>query len=765
MKVHPRMSRKLSSAVTLFLCASLLPAKQDRIGCGTHGDKSREELHLHRQSKRQRALKARNTAALETSAALRADIGQIAIIEDGEGLLSRRNDFNLQRRTLKFKPSGTKYSVELLEASYAANTGSTVTLNDDDSREATLPFSFPFFGQRYNRVWINSDGNLTFGGGDAEITDRSLGRFSSGQPRIAALFRDLDPSQPRGTGVTVSSAGAAWEVTWDGVPEFRSSGAGPSQSFQIRLYPDGTIDIAFGSVTTQEAVVGISAGRVEGLTNVISFLNAPAGTQYEYSVAERFTNLEELDIIAAAQKFYRNHEDSYDYLVFYNNQGVQAEAGAVAYEVTVRNSRTGYGDKRLDAGSEAGSARRLQAILNMGPLSQYPADPDGRVQARFAVGDTPVTTLAHEAGHLFLAFASVRDEANETPMLNPNRSHWNFLFNSEASLMEGNRIRDNGPGASPRFQTVGAVEAFSPLDQYLMGLLPAQEVPDTFLVTNAQGRNLSGLPRTGVTFDGQRRDIRIEEIVAVEGRRTPDHTVSQRRFRFAFVLVTAAGQEPSADDLARVEAYRKRFEQFFAQATSGRASADTSLRRSLDVSLWPAAGLLAGAAATATVSLKDPGEVPLTVLLRSSTGNAQVPASVTIPAGSRQATFSLRGVRAGVDELTAEPADSRYDTTQARIQVSAGDVLQMSVISGNEQQARPGVPLASPIRVRVTDVNALPYAGIPVSAAVTGGGQLDRTTVATDANGVAEFRWTPGTGLVNELRAEIPSGASTTAAA
>jgi hypothetical protein len=262
----------------------------------------------------------------------------------------------------------------------------------------------------------------------------------------------------------------------------------------------------------------------------------------------------------------------------------------VAYEVTVRNNRTGYGDTKIDIGAETGSRRRLQALLNMGPLNQYPKDADARVPARLSVGDTPVTTIAHEAGHLFLALASVRDEndSRARPMLGGQASaHWNFAFNSEASLLEGNRIQDNGPSASPRFLTTATVEGYSPLDQYLMGFRSAEEVPDTFLVVNPRGDGARGLPRVGVAFEGDRRDIRIDEVIAAEGRRTPDHTMAQRRFRFAFLLITAAGSEPAADQLAQIETYRQRFEQFFESANSGRAFADTSLKRSVAVSTWP----------------------------------------------------------------------------------------------------------------------------------------------------------------------------------
>ena len=118
----------------------------------------------------------------------------------------------------------------------------------------------------------------------------------------------------------------------------------------------------------------------------------------------------------------------------------------MAYEVTLRNQRTGYGDPQSDQGAMVGSPSRLQSIMNMGPLSQYPNDPNAIVPARSTSHDTPLTVLGHEAGHLFLAFASVRDpnDPSARPMLGRQSAHWNFAFNSEASFLR--RQSNSGPG-------------------------------------------------------------------------------------------------------------------------------------------------------------------------------------------------------------------------------------------------------------------------------------------------------------------------------
>ncbi|MGH9631799.1 MAG: hypothetical protein ACRD7E_26130, partial [Bryobacteraceae bacterium] len=752
-------------------------ARQDQQVCGYYPEKWREELQLHTLSRDYGKTSPRRdsgTRGAETARpyAVQADVGQIAVLEDADGVVARRNVFNLNEKTLRFLPIApftVRYRFELAHHnSYdlaAANSGVPVLLSDDDTSELALPFPFPFFGKHYAKMFLNSDGNVTLVEGDGSSAERSLGRMTAGPPRIAPLFRDLDPTTGLGS-VRVLAEGGRVIVSWVEVREYHDFGAGAAQTFQLRMYPDGRIEFSYSGTNTPDAVVGISPGGLTGSSSVVSFLN---GTSQEYSstIAERFSGSEEVDIFTAAQKFYLNHEDSYDFLVLFNGLGVRAGETSVAFEVTVRNNRSGFGDRKIDIGKEAGSARRLQAILNMGPLDQYPKDANAPLPARASAGDTTLTTLGHEAGHLFLAYASIRDTTrpDERPMLGFQGAHWNFAFNSEASLLEGNRIKDNGPGVSPRFTTVATAEGFSPLDQYLMGLLPAQEVPDTFLVLNPSIGTANRIPRVGVSFDGERRNIRIDEIIQVEGRRTPDHTVSQRQFRFAFALITAAGQPPNPEQLQQLESYRAQFEAFFKEAASGKAAADTSLKKAIHLSTFPAAGAVEGGVGRATVRVDAAPETPLTVLLSSLNGNIGVPGSVTIGAGSTEASFEVGGIRQGIDELTARPADPRYETVTSRMQVLRPGSLKLAVISGDRQPAIPGTPLPAPLEIRVTDENELPYAGVPVQAGVAGGGSVNPATAVTNERGVATFQWTPGPNPINELRASVDGGAVVTATA
>jgi uncharacterized protein (TIGR03437 family) len=758
----------------LFACNSAVLARQDQVICATNRETWKEQLHLHRQSelRRQRDARLRVPGPAAAARAASRDIGQIVVMEDADGVVARRNEFNLDQRTITFYPSdsaATAYRFLVGGDGYdPAETASGAPLsglNDDDFRAVLLPFPFPFFGKTYSRVFVNSDGNFSFENGDGSTAERSLGRIAAGPPRIAALFADLDPSRAPDRVRALAEPGR-FTVTWDRVPEYQDFGTGPLQTFQIRLFPEGRIEISYKGIQISGAVVGISPGNLTGSSSVVSFFEGN-GAEFSSTVAERFGGRLEVDTTRAAQKFYETHDDAYDYLVIFNNQDIAAGPSAVAFEFTVRNNRTGYGDFPVDIGRELGSRNRLQAVMNMGPLNQYPVDPYGIVRSRQTSRDTPMTVIAHEAGHLFLAYASVRDPADPfaRPMLGTQSAHWRFTFNSEASILEGNRIQDNGAGASPRFTTVAAVEGFSPLDQYLMGLRAPEEVPPTFLVAGTASSFQNRPPQTGVGFDGQRRDIQLAEIIGDEGRRTPDHTVAQRHFRFAFLLIVRQGAEPTPAELAQIENYRSEFETFYKKAASDRLTVSTSLRRSLRLSMFPAAGVVEGRSASATLTVERPVAAALGIGLRTANGLASTPASLTIPAGATSVSFSVSGLRAGVEEITAEPSDASYEAASARIQIAPTASLRLSLVSGDRQFGSPGSALAAPVLVRVTDANELPYPGAQVQAASLAGGSVTPSVAVADESGVASFRWTPPASVSPQLRLAIEGGASLTATA
>ena len=99
-----------------------------------------------------------------------------------------------------------------------------------------------------------------------------------------------------------------------------------------------------------------------------------------------------------------------------------------------------------------------------------------------------------------------------------------------------------------------------------------------FLVTqvNSSG-SASDAPRLGVEIRGTRKDVRIEDVVAAMGPRTPDVASSQKAFRQAWIYVVAQTRETS-DDLNKLDRLRAAWETFFGESTSGRGTMAARLR-------------------------------------------------------------------------------------------------------------------------------------------------------------------------------------------
>ena len=145
--------------------------------------------------------------------------------------------------------SGGRYvlEIEVLD-------GTILSLGDDDTVEVPLGFSFPFQGSSYDSVWVNSNGNLTFGSGNTDWSD-SVSEFLSDQPRIAPLWDDLSPNA--GGQVIVEFGDGSATVVFDGVPQFF---AGDSNTFMATMRADGTYTIEYGNIDATDGLAGTTEG-------------------------------------------------------------------------------------------------------------------------------------------------------------------------------------------------------------------------------------------------------------------------------------------------------------------------------------------------------------------------------------------------------------------------------------------------------------------------------------------------------------------------
>jgi hypothetical protein len=145
--------------------------------------------------------------------------------------------------------SGGRYVLDLF-----AIDGFILSLGDDSSQEVTLGFDFPYQGGSYSSVFVNSNGNLTFGGGDTDFSE-SVSEFLAELPRIAPLWDDLSPNQ--GGLVLVESDAGSLTISFIGVPEFFAS---TGNTFSVTLASDGSVGIDYGAVAAADGLVGVTEG-------------------------------------------------------------------------------------------------------------------------------------------------------------------------------------------------------------------------------------------------------------------------------------------------------------------------------------------------------------------------------------------------------------------------------------------------------------------------------------------------------------------------
>lgn len=130
----------------------------------------------------------------------------------------------------------------------------TINLGDDTAQEVGIPFSFPYQGQNWSSVFVNANGNLTFGIGSTDYTE-SANELLSGPPRIAALWDDLSPQD--GGEVFVEANTTSWTVNYVNVPQFLTD---DSNSFSITLSADGGVTLTYGDMAALDGIAGVTEG-------------------------------------------------------------------------------------------------------------------------------------------------------------------------------------------------------------------------------------------------------------------------------------------------------------------------------------------------------------------------------------------------------------------------------------------------------------------------------------------------------------------------
>ena len=114
----------------------------------------------------------------------------------------------------------------------AANVGQADGRNDDGYMALDLGFNVTFFGQTYHSLFINNNGNVSFGNGIATFVPTGVTGVNA--PIISPFFGDVD-TRGAGSGVVhYNLTSNQLVVTWDNVGYYDGHDT-PTDSFQLVL--------------------------------------------------------------------------------------------------------------------------------------------------------------------------------------------------------------------------------------------------------------------------------------------------------------------------------------------------------------------------------------------------------------------------------------------------------------------------------------------------------------------------------------------------
>ena len=348
-------------------------------------------------------------------------------------------------------------------ATWAGGCRSPTTTTSEEALGFALPAST---GRARSAAFVNSDGNLTFGArrrGDRRPLARP--RCSSGPPRVAPFFADLDPSAGRRRlrerdrrrlhGDLVRRAGLRRHR--------QAHRAGEPPARRRRRGPHRLVDDAAGrgrrrcrpASTAPSPPVDLSAAAA-------TRPSAGPAPWPSASRAERRARPRR----PPSRPFYAEFADA----TTSSSSGptrASIDAGTFAFETTVKNAIPASAQDAIDLAAQYGSAGRLASVVLMDDLGKYPADPNARANGEntsLVAGrprDRP--PLGRDAALPRRRAGAVRRVARP-----PARALELLLSTPTPRCSRATTSRTRAAASAPSTPSSATV----PFDLYAMGLLP-----------------------------------------------------------------------------------------------------------------------------------------------------------------------------------------------------------------------------------------------------------------------------------------------------
>ena len=261
--------------------------------------------------------------------------------------------------------------------------------------------------------------------------------------------------------------------------------------------------------------------------------------------------IDKLPLRNYAKRFYEHFNDEFDFLIFFPSLLIgeqELEVPDGGFYSMVKNDVQGisgsdlgfptFGDTYFEGtffDSDWGSSEKLQGVI---AFWTYILNPTPH-------SDIHNGTLLHEIMHRWGNY-----------IVSP-WSHWGFSTSGGYLLCTNiTNMIDYGDGKFS-YESISPSQ-YSPLELYLAGFIPAEEVPDWRVAEDGawlrdeQGRIIEDDNGYRMFTASGFKSYTIEDIIAAYGPRVPDHSQAQKDFRAAVILLVSEDYPATQEILERV---------------------------------------------------------------------------------------------------------------------------------------------------------------------------------------------------------------------
>jgi hypothetical protein len=288
---------------------------------------------------------------------------------------------------------------------------------------------------------------------------------------------------------------------------------------------DGTVLAYKPSISNPFVDIGLVDPRFKNVFQVKDLGNGLSATAYAFFIQDTshqiydaypVSNLDKISPQNAAHKMYSVMPDAFDFILVSSGETIinasNLLASAIGYEFAVSNSVRNIGIRQFDDSTKYGSAGKLKSVL----WSSFGFWSDANHEIAHAWG----VNLERSLG------------------LHGDCCHWNPLSDVGGQLVlgfsqDGNvgLLQNNGDNIWRLDQRETYARQYSPLELYLMGLIPPNQVPPVHVLTNPNASNPQRITAATV------RTLTIDDIIKAQGgARDPSVATSQKEFKMALVV-------------------------------------------------------------------------------------------------------------------------------------------------------------------------------------------------------------------------------------